>query len=396
MMTPKRNSDRIDAILDSFTEDQFDGEGLSQLQDTGLRVDYLPIRLVYPDPAQPRRVLPASIYQAFYEERCTPVQALKEFIQLVQVTARQKGRPFTAVDDLLPNPEDDSDIDVGKFTPEEELLHDLVNLAMTIRDDGQVNPLTVVDRSQGVTRLYRIETGERRYWATWLMMEFLPGYQGDATLPCIIVPSERASVFRQAKENTSRSGLNAIALARQAALLILAVHDIHPPNGPVTNDFYRQVLDLDLRSKREYTGDILAAMGGISRVHLSRFKSLLRLTDDAIELADRYCIDEFKLRPVLTIDDEHHVEVVRQIIDFNLTSKQVQDLCKVPDEVAADEETYKPPKYATKFALSILKNDLGETREIVTALLMEENNPQIVKLRWDEFARAIDDYLDSL
>jgi len=165
-MAPKRNSDRIDAILDSFTEEQFGGEGLSQLQDTGLRVDYLPIRLVYPDPAQPRRVLPASIYQAFYEERCTPVQALREFIQLVQVTARQKGRPFTAVDDLLPNPEGDSDVDLGKLSPEEELLHDLVNLAMTIRDDGQVNPLTVVDRSQGVTRLYRIETGERRYWAT--------------------------------------------------------------------------------------------------------------------------------------------------------------------------------------------------------------------------------------
>jgi hypothetical protein len=321
---------------------------------------------------------------------------LKEFIQLVQVTARQKGRPFTAVDDLLPNPEDDSDIDVGKLSPEEELLRDLVNLAMTIRDDGPVNPLTVVDRSQGVTRQYRIETGERRYWATWIMMEFLAGYQGDATLPCIIVPSKRASVFRQAKENTSRSGLNAIALARQAALLILTVHDIHPPDGPVANDFYRQALDLGLRGKREYTSDILAAMGGISRVHFSRFKSLLRLTDDAIELADRYRIDEFKLRPVLAIDEEHHAEVVRQIIDFNLTSKQVQGLCKMPDEVAGDEETYKPPKYATKFALSILKNDLGETREIVTALLMEENNPQIVKLRWDEFARAIDDYLDSL
>ncbi|MBZ0306659.1 MAG: ParB N-terminal domain-containing protein [Anaerolineae bacterium] len=216
-MPPKRNNDRINAILDSFTEEHFGGEGLSQLQDTDLRVEYLPIQLVYPDPAQPRRVLPASIYQAFYEQRCTPVQALKEFIQLVQVTARQKGRPFSAVDDLLPNPEDEGDFDTGKLTPEEELLRDLVNLAVTIRDDGQVNPLTVVDKTQGVTRLYQIETGERRYWATWLMLEFLPGYQGDAALPCIVVPSERASVFRQAKENTSRSGLNAIAMALSAA-----------------------------------------------------------------------------------------------------------------------------------------------------------------------------------
>ena len=38
-------------------------------------------------------------------------------------------------------------------------------------------------------------------------------------IPCIIIPAERSSVFRQAKENTARSGLSAIAMARQAATL---------------------------------------------------------------------------------------------------------------------------------------------------------------------------------
>jgi hypothetical protein len=78
---------------------------------------------------------------------------------------------------------------------------------VTIRDDGQVNPLTVVDVSQGVTRLFRIETGERRYWATWLLRDFMPHYTGDGMIPCLIIPTEKASVFRQAKENTARSGL---------------------------------------------------------------------------------------------------------------------------------------------------------------------------------------------
>ena len=56
---------------------------------------------------------------------------------------------------LLPDPErDEADT---KLTPEEELLRELVNLAVTIRDDGQVNPITVVDVSQGATHLYRIE-----------------------------------------------------------------------------------------------------------------------------------------------------------------------------------------------------------------------------------------------
>ena len=121
-----------------------------------------------------------------------------------------------------------------KVSPEEQLLRDLVNLAVTIRDDGQVNPLTVVDVSQGVTRLYRIETGERRYWATWLLRDFIPGYDGDGMIPCIIVPAGQSSVFRQAKENTSRTGLNAIAMARQAALLLLTVHDYEIPDYPVS------------------------------------------------------------------------------------------------------------------------------------------------------------------
>ena len=116
---------------------------------------------------------------------------------------------------------------------------------------------------QGVTRLFRIETGERRYWATWLLRDFLPEYTGDGMIPCIIIPANRSSVFRQAKENTARSGLTAMALARQAALLLLTVHGYEIPAYAVENDFYRQALELDLRDKREYTDAVLSAMGGI-------------------------------------------------------------------------------------------------------------------------------------
>jgi hypothetical protein len=208
-------------------------------------------------------VLPEWIYQAFHSQRITATQALRELIQAAQVAAQQQGRPFTNILDLLGNT--DSEAEPPRFSPEEQLVRELVNLAMTIRDDGQVNPLTVVDRLQGVTRQYRIETGERRYWATWLLRDFVPGYESDGTIPCIVIPFERASAFRQAKENTARAGLSGIALARQAALLLLSVHGYPVPDGPVTMDFYRQALNLDLRSKREYTADILAAMGGMSR-----------------------------------------------------------------------------------------------------------------------------------
>lgn len=82
-------------------------------------------------------------------------------------------------------------------------------------------------------------------------------------IPCIVIPHESASTFRQAKENTARSGLSAIAMARQAALLLLHVHGYEMPDGPVPPDYYRQALDL--RIARGESEQIYSAMGGVTK-----------------------------------------------------------------------------------------------------------------------------------
>jgi hypothetical protein len=316
------------------------------------RIDYLPAMLVRPDPVQARRVLPEAIHYSFHAGQLTPVQALQELVRLAQLAARQHGRPFTNVIDLLADlnggNEAEDDRNAPKYTPEELLVRDLVLLAVTLRDDGQVNPLTVIDVSQGVTRLFRIETGERRYWANWLLQEFLPGYTGDGSIPCVIIHNTQVSVFRQARENTARVGLSAIAIARQAALLLMAVHDIPKPDCAVNNDFYRQALDLDLRDKREYTDVILTAMGGINRSQLSRYKALLHLSDEAIELADRHGLDEGRLRFVLKLAEEDQAEMIRQIVQLNLNVKQIQAICEQPTQPDSHESDL--PKEALRLA----------------------------------------------
>jgi hypothetical protein len=83
-----------------------------------------------------------------------------------KISAKQKGRPFDNVVELLGNPDDESTPEPTSLKPIEQLLRDLTNLAVTIREDGQVNPLTVVDASNSGIQQFRIETGERRYWAT--------------------------------------------------------------------------------------------------------------------------------------------------------------------------------------------------------------------------------------
>jgi len=376
------NTSRMDDLLASVTGDLL-SDVPQAFADNSIRVERILLEMVRPDPVQPRRVLPEHIHLTFHNNRVTPTQALRELVQIVQIAARQRGRPFNNVLELLPNSDDEREEDTTvNLSPEETLLRDLVNLAMTIRDDGQVNPLTVVDVSQGVTRLFRIETGERRYWATWLLRDFIPGYTGDGMIPCIIIPANRSSVFRQAKENTARSGLTAVAMARQAALLLLTVHGYEVPAYAVGHDFYRQALDLDLRAKREYTEMILSAMGGFKKGHFSEIKALLRLSDEALELADRHGVEEGKLRHVISVDSEYHAEIVRQIVDFNLTSKQVKELCdgEKSDDPSGDEFEKVSP-IALKMAKVTQTIPNTTPQELAFALMKQEGDASVARAR---------------
>ncbi len=391
MARPNNNTSRMDDLLASVTGDLL-GDLPQTFNDNALRVERILLEMIRPDPVQPRRVLPESIHLNFHNNRVTPTQALRELVQLVQIAARQRGRPFNGVLELLPNGDDERDDETNVvLSPEEQLLHDLVNLAVTIRDDGQVNPLTVVDVSQGVTHLFRIETGERRYWATWLLRDFISSYTGDGMIPCIIIPANRSSVFRQAKENTARSGLTAVALARQAALLLLTVHGYEIPSYAVGNDFYRHALELDLRAKREYTDAILSAMGSIKRSQFSHIKSLLRLSDEALELADRHAIEEARLRYVVNVDAEYHAEIVRQIIDFNLSAKQVKEICEGDGIHETKDTAADISPSAMKMAKATQAISATTPQELARALMRQEGDVSIARARLQAMRKLVSD-----
>ena len=398
MARPNHNTQRMDDLLASVTSDLL-GDLPQNVDDNTVHVERILLEMVRPDPVQPRRVLPENIHLRFHQNHITPTQALRELVQIVQIAARHRGRPFNSLLELLPNADDERDDEpTVTLTPEEQLLRDLVNLAITIRDDGQVNPLTVVDVSQGVTRLFRIETGERRYWATWLLRDFLPNYMGDGMIPCIVIPANRSSVFRQAKENTARSGLTAVALARQAALLLLTVHGYEIPAYAVENDFYRQALNLDLRSKREYTDMVLSAMGGIKKAQFSLIKSLLSLSDEALELADRHGIEEYKLRYVVATPPEYHVEIVRQIIDFNLSAKQVKEICQGEQTGDSDDPLDKLSPAVLKMAKVTQTIQSTAPQELARALMRQEGDASVARARLQAMRKLISEtehYLTS-
>jgi len=383
MTTHKR---QVNANLFEGLDFTLDTDQPSSANHRAMTVEHILIDLIRPDPIQARRVLPESIHLPFHEQNLTPSQALRQFIQVVQAQARDRGAPFTSVNDLLQERSDN----VSHPSPEECTLLELVNLALTIRDNGQVNPITVIDVSEGIAPHYRIETGERRYWASWLLRDFISGIDFDGTIPCLIVPDNRQSVFRQAKENMARSGLSAIAMARQAALLLLCAHDFPIPDHPITSDFYRQALDLDLRGKREHTVVILEAMGGMTRQQFSRYKLLLRLSDEAMDLADRHQIDEGVLRPITTIPPPRHAEIVQQIITHNLTAKQVMALCTETSS-AKEASNDRIPKH-TQMVVKILRTAQAAQPDAIAQLLIkEEKDVELARARLQVFRRLLDE-----
>jgi ParB-like chromosome segregation protein Spo0J len=321
----KRSSKGTRALLEEMGALGDFGDFAPEITGAGVKVISIVLERIRPDPAQPRRVLPEMIRSEFLAGYINARQALERWEALVVEEANRFGRPRPDWKALLErNPEDhgeDLTIDTpGQPGPEEELLRSIVATAATIRHGGQVSPITVIEMDSG--SYYRIETGERRYWAYhWLNMWLSNGYD---QIQCIVVPG--ASPWRQAAENTSREGLSAMALARQLATLLLDIFGIHPDySGPISNDWYRQALDY--RVPRGEGSTLRAALGGIERSQFSRIQALLRLPDSVWELADRCRLEEKRLRYVLKVEDEaRQLQLVRLIVENNLSAERVQQV----------------------------------------------------------------------
>jgi hypothetical protein len=322
----KRRSQGTRALLEEMGSLEGIAETAPDIAGRGVRVVNIVLDRIRPDPAQPRRVLPEPIRSEFLAGHLNARQALERWEALVAEEAARLGRPRPDWRALLDRNPDDRNAETfetdppGAPGPEEELLRSIVATAATIRHGGQVSPITVVEMDNG--SYFRIETGERRYWAHhWLNMWLSNGFD---QIQCIVVPA--ASPWRQAAENTSREELSAIALARQLARLLLDLYGIRPDySRPIPNDWYRQALDY--RVPRGEGDALRAALGGIQRAQFSRIQALLRLPDSVWELADRYRLEEKRLRYVLKVDDEAlQVQLVRLIVTRNLSAERVRQL----------------------------------------------------------------------
>lgn len=247
---------------------------------------------IHPDPAQPRRAIPSAIRHYWDGNPQNVPYLLTMWVREVEV---ERGRPFDAASylagtatDRVPLVFDEAQLGPvgGRTGALESALLRVIDLAASIRRDGLTNPITVVYTGGE----YFVETGERRWLAYHLLnMHRLPQDDDWSKIPARIV--ENMSLWRQASENNARDDLNAIARARQFALLLMDLHgwqnfrpfeDFREEQG-----FYAQVADGERwRIPRGSGEPLLNAMGLSHPNQLRHIRRLLRLPAVVWMLAD--------------------------------------------------------------------------------------------------------------
>lgn len=264
------------------------------------RVQQIPLGSIRPDPRQPRRQIPSLIRaewgQGYMESlweiwlRHYAQENRLSYDQAVGALLDRLNRVQTAADSVY-DAEPIRNKTEGFGGTISKSLHAVVDLAAEIRADSLINAIRVVKDGEG----YLIESGERR----WLAFNFLWWINGgDETWGKIRAEvAPQFSAWQQARENTARSQLNAIQMARQFALLLMDLYtvegvsflpfdDMVEPGG-CDRAFYAQVADGALYRVPRGQGEVLiGALGLKNPAQLRQYRALLDLPDEVWTIAD--------------------------------------------------------------------------------------------------------------
>jgi hypothetical protein len=278
---------------------------------------------ITPDPTQPRREVPQTVRRRAKE------QGIPEWEQWHQVAEYLSGKEIPLASLLRGEGEASEEDKTG--IPLVDGFMALVALAASINRDGLANPITVTSRGASpdnqFIEVYQIETGERRYQAFKLLYGALDD-EKFAKIPARVV--DKTDVWRQAAENGSRKPLNAIGMARQTALLIMAL------NGDKTyrpfddfeseREFYAQVADGTVhRIPKGMSERILQATGLKSKSDLSHYRALLDIPDDVWSQADEDNWTENRIREhILTLKNPDRLTTRQPMTETDVYNRPVQ------------------------------------------------------------------------
>ncbi|MBM3146028.1 MAG: hypothetical protein FJ010_13875 [Chloroflexi bacterium] len=267
------------------------------------RIEVLSLEDVQPDPWNPRHILPADIRGEYISGKISARVAVQRWVK-----AGEKNAEIA------------------------DQIQTYRSMGVSLLDQGQINPITVAKhfREDG-SFVWRIESGERRYWAKWLMV--FDGQTDDCTIHALI--RDELNPTRQAVENIQTASLTAVGEARQVARLFLDRLEITPeseiargvPSG--SDDYFRLALspaDRLLADRKRLPRGFWPALEeimGSKRQHLERKMQILRLPDGLLSFVDDHQLTERQLREILANPEELWERLVMLTIEHDLTGPEL-------------------------------------------------------------------------
>ncbi len=242
------------------------------------RVTRVPVGQIWPDPYQPRPLLPPEIKRDFFAGVLNCFEAARAWLALAE-----------------------------QDPAEAERVQALLQMGASFTEHGQIKPIT--GHWDAETRRFILETGERRFWAA-VLQAVQQGLPEEPQLEALVV--ETPSRARQVLENITAEPPSAVMRAREIAALVLEQMGIYPDPGESDFAYYRRAAAIKRLPSRVVRH--VEALLGMSRRYIRYYLQILNLPDHLLLLADRYRLTEGALREVLKLEPAAWEDAIQALI----------------------------------------------------------------------------------
>jgi hypothetical protein len=274
------------------------------------RIERLAPSKMIPDRFQPRPLLPLEIAQRYFSGSIDCYQAAAEWLQLAEGDAGMREQ-------------------VGR----------LLAMGDSFAAHGQIKAITGswMARADG-QYVFRIETGERRFWAACLQY-VREDRQEEPELRVEVVAHPTRQ--RQVLENRHAEEPTAVGQAREIAALVLAEVGMEPsPEIADPYDYFRQALAIPRMPRGLW--DKMIPLMQVSRPRMEQLLAILKLPTPLLEKANRSRLPYRVLGAILSESPDKWEALVDAAIAGGLRGEDIPEAAAAPD-LALSAEANPPP-----------------------------------------------------
>ena len=279
----------------------------------------VPLSMIKPDRFQARFMLPFELREAFFRQEIDWEETVRKWMALAE-------------QDRLIRRE----------------IEELIALGDSLHDTGQIKPITGQVINEDGHEVFKMLTGERRFWAT----AFQAVRSGQKDEPYVLaIIDNQPSLEKQIAENMAYKALTPVGKARAAARIVLESNGILPNETLDEYSYFRQVLNVRLSDE---TKDMLLKTLQLERTYYGRLMKFFELPQDLLEICDRAEMPERVLREIMQYDAKYWPPAVLYYAEHD--GRTYQDVHAYLERISGREKTRKvrlPADPATKSARSL-------------------------------------------